>query len=126
MNFSRKFVFVFLGLFLCSSCSVSGQGQDLVGTRTLTVLSWNIKHLGRRNLDQQIVTSLLQTADIITFQEVNKNASGLAALTNLKEKLQESLKLKLCMGLSEIPTDSQERYAYLWRDARVSYVKTNG
>ena len=30
------------------------------------------------------------------------------------------------MGLSEIPTGAKERYAYLWKDTQISYVKVDG
>jgi len=114
----RVVLFVFLfGAFLSAEPSAPAE---------LTVLSWNLKHLGRANEDLQATAVLLQKADIVTFQEVNTSDKGRAALRQLAHFLEVFWKERICEGLSEIPTGSKERYAYLWRDTRIAYVKTDG
>jgi hypothetical protein len=95
------------------------------GVKSLTIASWNVKHLGRNSFDFS-TARLLDSADIVTFQEVNAGISGQSALQQLAAGMNARTGEKICMGLSEIPTDAQERYAYLWKDKRVAYVKADG
>ena len=92
----------------------------------LTILSWNTKHLGRDKYLADEATLLLRDADIVTFQEVATSDKGLAALKRMAELIGEKTGDYWCMGLSEIPTGGKERYAYLWRNGRISYIKTDG
>jgi endonuclease/exonuclease/phosphatase (EEP) superfamily protein YafD len=96
------------------------------GSKTLTVLSWNVKHLGRKGFDTIQAAPLLKGADVITLQEVNTSASGLEALNAMAAELEKLTKTKICKALSERPSDGTERYGYLWRDDRVAFVKSNG
>lgn len=95
------------------------------GNKTLTVASWNVKRLGRNSFDFT-TAKLLDAADVITFQEVNIRDSGQKALLELANGMSARTGEKICMGLSEIPTEAQERYAYLWKDKRVAYVRADG
>lgn len=95
------------------------------GSKTLTVISWNVKRLGRARFDLT-TTKLLDNADIITFQEVNKLESGQKALAEIAKGMSSRIGEKICMALSEVPSEAQERYAYLWKDKRIAYVKTDG
>ena len=91
----------------------------------ITIISWNAKHLGRKSQDLKASASLLTGGDLIAIQEVNAGVSGAKALFDLSVLLARE-GVKYCVGLSEIPTDSRERYGILWRDAAISYVSTNG
>lgn len=95
------------------------------GSKTLNVISWNVKRLGRARFDFS-TSKILDGADIVTFQEVNKLDSGQKALTILSAGMAARTGEKICMALSEVPTGSQERYAYLWKDKRIAYVKNDG
>ncbi len=95
------------------------------GSKKLKMISWNVKRLGRESFDLAS-TTLLDSADVITFQEVNKSDSGLEALKQIARGMSERLKEKICMGLSEVPSEARERFAYLWKDLRLAYVKADG
>ncbi len=92
----------------------------------LKVISWNIKHLGRKNLRIEEITRLLKNADIITFQEVNTTQSGDVALQKIATQIRKETGEKICRGLSAVPSNSVERYGYLWKNSRIGYVKTDG
>ncbi|MGE0764459.1 MAG: endonuclease/exonuclease/phosphatase family protein [Bdellovibrionales bacterium] len=96
------------------------------GSKTMTVMSWNVKHLGRELFNSAQASPLLADADIVTFQEVNASETGLHALTNIARHLSDLTHERICIGLSQIPSDDRERYAYIWRNSRVAYVKTDG
>ena len=90
------------------------------------IISWNAKHIGRQRQDLKAVVSLLKGADIVAIQEVNTGDSGAKAVAELARILGASSGVKYCVGLSEIPTDSKERYAMLWVEGKVSYITTDG
>lgn len=96
------------------------------GNPTLSVISWNVKHLGRELFDSAQASPILAGADIVTFQEVNTRPQGLKALYDIAKHLQNLTKERICVGLSEIPSESKERYGYIWKNSRISYVKVNG
>lgn len=96
------------------------------GSKVLTVMSWNIKHLGRKNFDPALAAPLLKDADVITFQEVNTSNSGKEALDAIAKELEKLTKEKICKALSARPSGGDELYAYLWKDSRVAFVKSNG
>jgi deoxyribonuclease-1-like protein len=94
---------------------------------TLTIASWNMKHLGRKNQNTELAAGLLRKADLITLQEVNSSESGQEALMRLATQLRRMTPTdRICVGLSELPSGGRERYGYLWKDARVAYVKASG
>lgn len=95
------------------------------GNPVLTVISWNVKRLGRHSFDFR-TSQILDGADVITLQEVNTSASGQHALNEMARGMTARTHEKICMALSEVPSGSQERYAYLWKDKRVAYVKADG
>jgi endonuclease/exonuclease/phosphatase family metal-dependent hydrolase len=98
----------------------------LAGSSTVKIASWNLKHLGRKSMDVKAVAKLLTDVDIVTFQEVNISKSGKKSLWLLRDLLAAHYKESICSALSEVPSESRERYAYLWRNSKISYVKTNG
>jgi hypothetical protein len=105
---------------------LSGRLSPSTGDRVITITSWNVKHLGRKLFDSRQAAPLLADADIVTFQEVNSNTNGAQALQAIAEHLQSLTGEKMCLALSEKPSDDNKRYGYLWKNSRVSYVKTNG
>lgn len=96
------------------------------GSKTLVVLSWNVKHLGRKSFNTRLAAPLMKDADVVTLQEVNTSDSGKKALEELAAELTKITGERICMALSEKPSDGTERYAYLWKDTRVAFVKSNG
>ncbi len=94
--------------------------------KELKILSWNQKHLGRDSFDPKLAAPLLEQADLMAFQEVNTSESGKKALWKLKESIQEKSKEKLCAAFSEIPEGESERFAFLWKNSRISFVTNNG
>lgn len=91
--------------------------------QAIRVASWNTKHLGRKNFDYPRATRLLQSFDGVALQEVNSSKSGVQALKRLKVLLEESTHVRWCSALSLIPSAARERYAYLWRDDRLQWVR---
>lgn len=92
----------------------------------LDVISWNTKHLGRDGFRTDLAIPLIEDADIITLQEVGISESSMNSLKTLADNLNKKTGAKMCIGLSEIPTGSKERYAYLWRNDSVAYIKVDG
>ncbi|RYZ92579.1 MAG: hypothetical protein EOP06_03860 [Proteobacteria bacterium] len=91
-----------------------------------TVVSWNGKHIGRPKQDLAQSSILLKSGDIIAFQEVNASDSGVRAIRDIGRNLSLQTGFKYCVGLSEIPSDGKERYAYLWKEGVIAYVTTKG
>ncbi len=91
-----------------------------------TVVSWNAKHLGRKNQDLASAAQLLIEGDIIAVQEVNSSESGKNALSSLTITLQKLTNSHYCFAYSEIPTDAKERYALIWKQDLINYVTTKG
>lgn len=92
----------------------------------LTILSWNTKHLGRKAFMEEEAALILRDADIAVFQEVGVNEKGHQALRRLGDILGKRVGDTMCMALSEVPSGGRERYAYLWRNARVAWVRSDG
>ena len=131
----RAFVkfFVSVGIVALAACTSGTVAKPRTPAdsgevnQDLSVISWNVKHLGREVFNSAQASPLLSDADIVTLQEVNTTESGLRALMGLAAHLRELIvDERFCLGLSEIPNGAKERYAYLWKNSRVSYVKTNG
>jgi endonuclease/exonuclease/phosphatase family metal-dependent hydrolase len=99
---------------------------SLSAAANIKLMSWNAKHLGRKNQDLTASANLLAGADIIAIQEVNSTETGTKAATELARLLGVREGARFCIGLSEIPTDAKERYAVLWREKKISYVTTDG
>ena len=92
----------------------------------LTVTSWNMKHLGREIFASAQASPIFADADISALQEVNTSESGLHALQDIAQRLSALIGDRICMGLSEYERGAKERYAYLWKNSRIAYVKSNG
>lgn len=92
----------------------------------ITLISWNVKKLGHKGLNLDRVALLLSDADVVAFQEVLKGKGGQEAVRKIAELLAYKLSEKICWGLTDPPSGSIERYAYVWRDKKIAYVKTNG
>lgn len=137
---SRISIYVFLLFYLVgfSSCTGKERPRERAPSSdvsqlnpqpkfAITVMSWNMKHLGRKKQNTAEVAKMVQDADILTLQEVNTKEEGLGALMQLASELRKLVPSeRVCVGLSVIPSDGDERYAYIWKDSRIAYVKTNG
>jgi deoxyribonuclease-1-like protein len=92
----------------------------------LTVISWNVKHLGRSNFAPEDASKLLPTADLVALQEVNTSPSGLNALRTLARALVFLSGEDYCMALSEIPEGEKERFGFLWKNSKIAFVTSKG
>lgn len=93
----------------------------------MTVISWNIKKMGRAKLDVDAAAEMLTRADIVTFQEVNNKIAGEEALNKIADRISRDSQTKICRALSAKPSGERvERYAYIWRNDRIAYVRTDG
>ena len=87
---------------------------------SIEVASWNVKHLGWNNgKDESAVATVLSRFDLIALQEVMKPQ----AIKRLERRL-ESVTNE---GWSSLASDTigrgsyKEAYAFIWRDAEVSF-----
>ncbi len=93
---------------------------------SFTMVTYNAKHLGRKNLDIMRFANMLSGADFAAIQEVNTGEAGAKAVAQVAQELENATHAKFCFALSEIPSDASERYAALWREDRLSYVTQSG
>jgi endonuclease/exonuclease/phosphatase family metal-dependent hydrolase len=100
-------------------------GAESLCLDSLKIATWNTKHLGRDTFDYESAVKLIRMYDLIALQEVNTSESGELALKSLRTALFNSTKEKWCYAISATPSGSKERYAYLWRSSKVSFV-SNG
>jgi len=97
------------------------------GNANITVVSWNLKHLGHAKQDRDFIAYLLTAQDLVLLQEVNQKTSGTQAVEDLAEKIEKQTGKKICYGFSDPPTDEiYERYAMLWVEEKLAYVTTEG
>lgn len=91
----------------------------------LHVISWNIRDFGgRKSLNLDAVAGILQDGDIATIQEVVAGPAGRARLVELDRKLEELTGAQFCTGLSKLPSDSDERFGFVWRHSRIYLART--
>lgn len=121
----RLTVFVLFSFLFACTTSADRKPANVMDP-VLNVVSWNVKHLGRKGFNTVVAVTFLKEADIITFQEVNKSASGTLALKGIANRIESETGEKACVAWSETPSNARERYAYIWKDARISFVKVNG
>ena len=94
--------------------------------KNLTLLSWNIQHLGRSKTDEEIweMAQILRHFDIIAIQEVvAKDPAGAQAVARLVDALNR-MGFQWDYRISN-PTKSpsvymSERYAFIWKPSRVA------
>lgn len=113
---------VLAAIFITYIVFISG-GQGQPCGLPVWVGSWNTKHLGRAGFDFKRAAMLIRDFDVVALQEVNKGKTGSAALSRLKAVLAKDTDQKWCSALSLVPTGSRERYGYLWKNSRLSWVK---
>jgi endonuclease/exonuclease/phosphatase family metal-dependent hydrolase len=129
-----SYILPFLIAAVLSGCLAPQTNTETAGARdpagqpdVMTVTSWNAKHMGRSIFPVAEISPLFADADIAVFQEVDTKNNGWNALLQIVRQLQTLLPAEhFCTGLSEIPKGASERYAYIWKNSRISYVKTNG
>lgn len=96
--------------------------------KNLTLLSWNIQHLGRTKTAEDIyeIASILRDFDIVAIQEVvAKDPAGAQAVAKIADELNR-MGSKWDYQVSD-PTKSpsvyiSERYAFLWKTSKVSLI----
>src|SRR5690554_5037105 len=95
---------------------------------TITLVSWNIRHLGRTKTEDDIyqIATLLRDFDIVAIQEVvAKDPAGAQAVAKIADELNR-MGFQWDYQVSD-PTQSpspniSERYAFLWKPSRVRMV----
>ena len=90
---------------------------------SITIGSWNTKHLGRKSFDYDNAVKLIKNFDVVALQEVNTNDSGKLALDTLRKKLAQDTGNRWCAAISKRPSDSKELYAYLWKDEKLALIE---
>lgn len=97
-------------------------------SESLTLVSWNIRHLGRTKTDEDIheIAKILRDFDIVAIQEVvAKDPAGAQAVARIADELNR-MGSKWDYQISN-PTKSpsvymSERYAFLWKTSKVNIV----
>ena len=110
------------------SKGLSFESPKLSQSGTISLVSWNIRHLGRTKTDDDIhnIANLLRNFDIVAIQEVvAKDPAGAQAVAKIADELNR-MGAKWDYQVSD-PTKSptsnfSERYAFLWKPSRVSLV----
>lgn len=95
---------------------------------TISVISWNIQHLGKTKTVDEIyfIANLLRNFDIVAIQEVvAKDPAGAQAVGKIVDELNR-MGFQWDYQISD-PTKSpsshiSERYAFLWKQSRVSII----
>ena len=95
---------------------------------SLTLVSWNIRHLGRTKTPEDIyeIANILRDMDIVAIQEVvAKDPAGAQAVAKIADELNR-MGSKWDYQISD-PTKSpsvyiSERYAFLWKTSKVSLI----
>jgi deoxyribonuclease-1-like protein len=106
--------------FLVVNLSAIAQGR-------LSVVSWNLKDMGNSKSDSVIETiaKTLSAYDIVAIQEVVAGYGGAQAVARLADELNRK-GTKWEYEVSEVTSGNSaykaERYAFLWKSARVSRV----
>lgn len=151
---TKKFLFVLLlaSLFSCHSTSKKSieiantlgisnaqkddesfnfkreNNSDFEDSKTLKIVSWNIRHLGRTKTAEDIyqIANTLRNYDIVAIQEVvAKDPAGAQAVAKIADELNR-MGSKWDYQISD-PTKSpsvyiSERYAFLWKTAKVQML----
>lgn len=88
------------------------------------VLSWNIKDLGQSKdaQEMQVIASLVADSDVVAIQEVVAGKGGPEAVARLLASLREQAPDWMAVVSDKTSGEGTERYAYLWRSARVDRV----
>lgn len=97
-------------------------------SQNITLVSWNIQHLGRTKTHEEIyqIANILRDFDIVAIQEVvAKDPAGAQAVAKIADELNR-MGAKWDYQISD-PTKSpsvymSERYAFLWKTSKVSLV----
>src|SRR5690554_2471903 len=155
INFSVLSILIFIGILGCNTHI--GQEKDTIGiaselseynllkadtvsnalnttkrvepkSQSLSLVSWNIRHLGRTKTDEDIheIAKILRDFDIVAIQEVvAKDPAGAQAIAKIADELNR-MGAKWDYQISN-PTKSpsvymSERYAFLWKTSKVTIV----
>lgn len=110
------------------SKKVNFESPKISKTDGLTIVTWNIRHLGRTKTDDDIyqIANLLRDFDIVAIQEVvAKDPAGAQAVAKIADELNR-MGAQWDYQISD-PTKSptpqhSERYAFLWKPSKVNIV----
>lgn len=102
--------------------------KNVLPGKTVTLVSWNILHLGRSKTDAEIhqIAQLLRNFDLVAIQEVvAKDPAGAQAVAKIADELNR-MGFQWDYQVSD-PTKSpsvyvSERYAFLWKPSRVTMI----
>ncbi|WP_245723958.1 endonuclease/exonuclease/phosphatase family protein [Pedobacter steynii] len=106
--------------FLVVNLSAIAQGR-------LSIVSWNLKDMGKSKSDAviEIIAKTLSAYDIVAIQEIVAGPGGAQAVARLADELNRK-GTKWEYEVSEVTSGysayKAERYAFLWKSARVSRV----
>lgn len=100
--------------------------HDNVLCQTFTLISWNLKDLGKSKDATEIrfIASTIKNADIIAIQEVVASFEGPQAVARLVDELNRmGAAWDYCISNPTISSSYKtERYAFLWKKNRVKLV----
>lgn len=149
------FLFSFLWIFLFSSCQFieknleisvvwEDAAEEIPGdislpnseeisesefeSESVSIVSWNIRHLGRTKTPEDIyeIATILRDYDLVAIQEVvAKDPAGAQAVAKIADELNR-MGFRWDYQVSD-PTKSpspylSERYAFLWKPSRVELI----
>lgn len=102
--------------------------EGLFAGKTIKIVSWNIRHLGKTKTDKEIhqIAQILRNYDLVAVQEVvAKHPGGAQAVAKIADELNR-MGFQWDYQVSD-PTKSpsaqiSERYAFFWKPSRVTMV----
>jgi len=93
---------------------------------TFSLISWNVKRLGREDFNVKLAASVLKDADLVTLQEVNVNAKGRQALLDIVTQLRSLTGESYCFAFSQASEKQYERTAFLWKNSQFQFARNDG
>ena len=112
-------ILIIIGTFFIFSSSLIGQ--------EVSILSWNIKHLGKSKNDNEIafIAEVLRDFDIVAIQEVVAiDPGGAKAVARLVSELnRKGARWDYKVSIpTQSPGKKTERYAYLWKSNKAKLI----
>ena len=110
-------------ILLCLLVNVAG----LMSAQSLTLVTWNIQHMGGTKSDEEIVlmANILRHSDLVAIQEVTAidpaGAQAVARLADALDRTGADWDYAISNPTSGTPQQS-ERYAFLWKTSRVTMI----
>lgn len=100
---------------------------NLFAQQSISIVSWNLKDFGRSKSEQEIaaIARIVKDYDVLAIQEVVPSPAGSTAVGKLAAALNltgASWDYVISNKTSGISASSAERYAFLWKKAKVTKV----